>query len=242
MNKLQLIDDFRQVLHGYHMSDDAVETLHKSHVVMLIGPTSAGRNTIINELVATGDYYYIVSDTTRKPRVNDGVLEQTGREYWFRTEEELLNDLRAGSFLEAAIIHQQQVSGMSIREFAKASEQGKIAISEIEIAGGASVHAAKPDAQLIFVVPPSFDEWMTRMRVRGELPQDETKRRLESAVKEITQALEVSYYHFVVNDTYKHAARDIHALSGAQSMPDDSQARAVARQLLADTQAHLTTL
>jgi len=241
MNELKLIDEFRQVLANYHISDQAKQILERTKLVLLIGPSSSGRNTIINELLQAGAYHYIISDTTRKPRVNNGVMEQDGREYWFRSEEELLIDLQSGSFLEAAIIHNQQVSGISIRELEVAANEGKIAINEVEVVGADNIHAAKPDALFIFVVPPSFDEWMTRMKLRGELPPDETRRRVSSAVKEITTALERDYYHFVVNETFKHTARDIYALSSVHNLPDDSHARTVARQLLADTQAFLAS-
>ncbi|HET6925208.1 MAG TPA: hypothetical protein VFH39_05250 [Candidatus Saccharimonadales bacterium] len=239
MNQLTRIDEFRQVLADYHVSDEARSILAKTKLVLLVGPSSSGRNTIINELLTTGDYHYIVSDTTRKPRINNGVPEQNGREYWFRTEDELLADLQAGMFLEAAIIHNQQVSGISIRELSAAAAEGKIAINEIEVVGGENIHAVKPDALFLFIVPPSFDEWMTRMKARGELPEDETRRRLESAVQELQVALAHDYYRFVVNDTFKHTARDIHAMSQGLDVPDDDEARAIAEQLLHDTQQFL---
>src|SRR4051812_45219052 len=112
MNELKHKDDFEKVLAGCQLSDGAKQTLAQTKLLLLVGPSSSGRNTIINELVAEGGYHYIVSDTTRQPRVNNGVLEQDGREYWFRTEEDILADLQAGNFLEAAIIHDQQVSGI----------------------------------------------------------------------------------------------------------------------------------
>ena len=241
MNQLKQIDSFRRILADYRVSESDAQTLTRIRLVFLVGPSSSGRNTIIAELLQTGEYHYIVSDTTRQPRENNGVLEQNGREYWFRSEEELLADLEAGAFLEAAIIHNQQVSGISMRELATAADEGRIAISEIEVVGAAAIHDAKPDALYIFVVPPSFDEWMTRMRIRGTLPADETRRRLQSAVAEIRQGLAADFYHFVVNDTFKHTAKTIQALSSSSELPDDSPARAIAQQLLTDTEAFLAT-
>src|SRR5690349_7662236 len=101
MNHLKHIDEFREVLANYHLSDEAKQTLNDLHLVLMVGPTSSGRNTIIRELVKTGSYHFIVSDTSRKPRHNDGILEQNGREYWFREEADMLQDLRHGMFLEA---------------------------------------------------------------------------------------------------------------------------------------------
>jgi guanylate kinase len=243
MNELKYIDEFRKILADYTLSDSAKQQLADTNLLLLVGPTSSGKNTIINELVNSGDYHYIVSDTTRKPRMNNGILEQNGREYWFRAEEDMLTDLRAGEFLEAAVIHNQQVSGISIRELAAANQQRKIAINEVETVGADVIHTAKPEATFIFVVPPSFEEWITRMRLRGELPADEIKKRLESTRKEFAAALQHDYYHIVVNDNYMLAAKKIRQIT--ENRPADPgtqmEARSLVAQLLADTERHLAT-
>lgn len=242
MNELRHIDDFNRILSDYHLSDAAKQLLEQLRLVLLVGPSSSGRNTIINELLKSGDYHYIVSDTTRKPRENDGVLEQNGREYWFRSEDEILKDLELGQFLEAAVIHDQQVSGISMRELATAVDEGRVAINEIEVVGADNIYAAKPDTLFLFILPPSFDEWMVRMDIRGTLPPDEVRRRLESAVKEITLALSRDYYRFIVNDTFMQTAAAVNAMimHNARSEEHQAHGRQVAEQVLADTQRFLS--
>ena len=241
MNKLIHRDDFQQVLDDYALSESALDTLAQTKLVLLVGPSSSGRNTIIRELLKTERYHQIISDTTRKPRVNDGVPEQNVREYWFRDESELLQDLRDGNFLEAAIIHDQQVSGMSMRELQAAANEGKVAINEIEVIGADNIYQAKPDALFFFVIPPSFDEWMARMTARGELPADEVRRRLESAVKELSVGLSRSYYRFVVNETFTHAAKRIDEIVTMNApIGDQEKAKDIAGRLLVDTKAHLS--
>lgn len=244
INSLKHIEEFRKVLASYQPSDETRQILRQTHVVLLVGPSSCGKNTIINKLLESGEYRYVVSDTTRQPRVNNGVQEQDGREYWFRSEEDILEDLKAGKFLEAAIIHDQQVSGVSVRELKAATDSNKIAINEIEVVGADHVHALSPEAKFLFVMPPSFDEWMVRMSVRGELPEDEMKRRLESAIEEIVTALDRDFYTFVINDTFAHAARHVDALiHGKTDTPEDQEAaRMVAREILDDTQKYLLEL
>jgi guanylate kinase len=242
MNQLTRLDEFKTILSDYKLSDDAQKLLTDMTLVLLVGPSSAGRNTIINKLVESGSYHSIVSDTTRLPRVNNGIPEENGREYWFRAEADILHDLQNGQFLEAAIIHEQQVSGISMRELATAAKQGKIAINEIEVVGADNIHATKPDTLFLFVLPPSFDEWMVRMQTRGTLPAEEIRRRLSSAVNEITIALQRDYYHFVVNDTFAHTAERINKMSLQhiqQTEADQAAGRKVAQQLLADTQEYL---
>ena len=197
VNELVRIDEFREALNGYHLSKAALQTLSQTELVLLVATTSTGRNTIIRQLLKTGDYHFVVSDTTRKPRVNDGLLEQNGREYWFRTENEVLTDIRQGKYLEAAIIHNQQVSGISVRELEKARDEEKIAVADTEVAGAENATKYKPDTIAIFVLPPSFDEWQRRIQHRGTMDPVEFKRRMQSAAKEYAMALEHDYYHFI---------------------------------------------
>lgn len=242
MNQLTRIDDFRAALQDYQLSDSAKQLLANMSLVLLVGPSSSGRNTIINKLCEEGNYHYIVSDTTRSPRINNGVLEQSGKEYWFRAEADVLHDIQTGQFLEAAIIHGQQVSGISMRELQTAANEHKIAISEIEVVGADNIHAASPNTRFLFILPPSFDEWMVRMQARGALPEDEIQRRLASAIMELETALARDYYEFVINDTFVHAAERIHKLCTNQeglSEHEQAEGRQLAEQLLADTKAHL---
>ncbi len=183
MNQLKHIDEFRTILETYRLSPTAANTLARTHLVLLVAPTASGRNTIIEELLRIGNYHFVVSDTTRQPRINNGILEQNGRQYWFRSEKEVLEELRRGEFLEAALIHNQQVSGISIRELEVAREAQKIAITDVEIAGANNIHRAKPDTLIVFMTPPTFDIWLERIHSRGVMPADELERRLQSASK-----------------------------------------------------------
>ena len=241
MNQLKHIDEFKSALEHYRLSNEAKATLTNLRLVLLVGPTSSGRNTVIRELLKTNKYHFIVSDTTRKPRVNDGVLEQSGNEYWFRSEEDMLADIKKGAFLEAAIIHNQQVSGMSIRELTLARETGKIAIDEVEIAGAGNAYIAKPDTVIIFSVPPGFDAWMKRLKGRGKMPEDEVRRRLESACEEFEAALTHDYYHFVVNDVIDDtvAIVDGMAQKGEFNRNQEFQARQLVKELYRQTQDYL---
>lgn len=208
-NKLSRLAEFQEVLANYRVSDESKKILTRTKLVLLISVTAGGRNTIIDQLLKSGDFHYIISDTTRHKRVNNGILEQNGREYWFRSEDEILADLKAGNFLEASIIHNQHVSGISIRELKKAHQKGKTAINEIEIVGMHNIVEACPEAIAIFVLPPSFEEWMKRLDGRGDMSKAEKKRRLESAVLEFDAALNNEYYSFVINDDFHKSVNNI---------------------------------
>lgn len=240
-NHLTHIKEFKAALSNFHVSDESKRLLGQVKVVLLTAPTSTGRNTIIRELVKKGDYYFLVSDTTRQPRINDGVLERDGVEYWFRTEEDVLNDISVGKFLEAAIIHEQHVSGVSVREVENALKQNKIAITEITIDGINTIRSAKPDTITFFVLPPSFTEWQQRLHSRGTMPPDEVRRRMESSVKEFEAALQGDFYTFVINDTIENATRRIDQIAkqGVTDHAYQATCRALAKDLYEATRRFL---
>jgi guanylate kinase len=244
MNKLENLAQFQAQLANYKLSKSALQTLSQTQLVLLVAPTSTGRNHLIRELLKTDDYYYIVSDTTRQPRVNDGVMEQSGVEYWFRDEQSVLDDIQNGKYLEAAVIHQQQVSGISIRELQRATDLGKIAITDAEIAGLDNAIKLKPDTLGIFVLPPSFDEWQRRLHHRGAMHPEEYKRRMESAVSEFSAALEHDYYRFVINDEVIDAVQQINEITklDTYNAEQQTQARHLAEQLLLETKILLRSL
>ncbi len=238
MNELEHLEDFEQILASYNVSPAGQKILRDTTLVLCCAPTATGRNTIIRELLKTGRYYFIVSDTTRKPRTNDGVLEHNGVEYWFRSEQDMLQDLRAGLLVEAAVIHGQQVSGMSIREINKACQAGKIGITDIEVVGVANVVKAKPDTICLFFLPPSFEEWQRRITTRGDMNPAELKRRLQSAKKELETALANDYYTFVINDNLDEAVSEVKAIVADPANSHTTEqvaARTLAEDILAKT-------
>lgn len=242
-NHLAHLAEFNSLLANYTVSDQSKAILSTTKLVLMVGATSSGRNTIIKQLVAEGDYRFLVSDTTRAKRMNNGVMEQDGREYWFRSEEDMLEDVRAGRMLEAAVIHDQQVSGISIRELQLVHDQGSVGITDVEIVGVDNIVAAKPDTYAIFVLPPSFSQWQQRIHDRGAMPKDEFRRRMQSAVKEFKHVLAAGYYRFVINDDVEHAVDQVqHIVAGALNEAIEHKGQKLAVELLQKTKQLLTTL
>ncbi len=234
---------FRQALEQYRMNPEAQAVLDQTRLVLLTGPSSSGRNTIINRLLQLqkDDYYFVVSDTTRPPRINDGALEQNGVAYWFRSEVDMLADIKNGDFLEAELIHGQQVSGISIRELQKAHDMQRIAIADVDLGGVESIIGVKPDTIIIMVLPPDFDTWQARLRGRGTLLPEEHRRRLETAAKIFAAPKERDYFKIVVNDNLEHAVEQVDQLAHGQDLDPNQQqvAKRVAEQLLSGTRAVL---
>jgi guanylate kinase len=233
MNQVNLkyYQEFKDTLRSYHISDESKESLKGLKLVLLIAPTSAGRNTIIRHLVTTGKYHYIVSDTTRQPRINDGVVEQNGKEYWFRTEEEMLADLKAGLFLEAELIHNQQVSGISIRELEKAKNEQKVAVTDVDLQGVHNMIKVKPDTFAIMVIPPSFHEWQDRIVRRSLMSEPELSRRFETAYRIFSDGLQNHFYHFVISENVEQSASIIDSIVAGGMNPHQDRGRELLHNL-----------
>jgi guanylate kinase len=239
-NKLQHLHDFQKLITSYKPNIEVIELLSQLRVVLLVAPAAAGRNTIIRNLIMTGKYYYLISDTTRKPRINNGVPEHSGGEYWFRSEQDMLESLRRGEYVEAAVIHEQQVSGTSIHELRIALQKGLVAITDIDLQGCDSFQLYGPNTEPIFILPPDFNEWMRRMDGRGVMDPHEKRRRLQSAVREINEALKRPYFKFVINWDLRSTSEELHQeiISGVFEENKQNLARQHAEELL--TSLHRT--
>lgn len=238
---LKHFSDFQRVLKDYKPSLEILDILQRTKLVLLVAPAAAGRNTIIRNLIMTGKYHFLVSDTTRRPRINNGVPERNGEEYWFKTEEDFLRGLKNGAYIEAAIIHNQQVSGISLQELRLADSANQIAITDVEIQGCDNIKSYSDTTLPVFILPPSFDEWMRRLDGRGAMDPAEKRRRLISAVNEIQLALERSYFKFIINWDLRLTIEQLHEhiVSGTFDATEQAADRAHAMQLLADLDAHL---
>ena len=212
------------------MSTSSQEILNNTDIVMMVSISGGGKNTIIEELLKTGKFHYVVSHTTRKPRINNGQLEKNGINYWFMDEQEMSTKLDAGEFIEAKWVHESYVYGTSIDELSKAQASGKTPLLEIEVQGVEEIMNAKPDAKAIFILPPSYDIWMSRLDSRGKVSDEDQKQRLETAKLELKTALRADYFHFLVNDGL---ARSVEVAKNIiASGEDDRSGRSVAEHLL----------
>jgi guanylate kinase len=241
MNSLKLREQLEKILMDYHISKAGERLLANLRLVLLGGPSAVGRNTIIDQLVKTDRYRLIVSDTTRNLRVNDGIREENGVNYWFRSEEDVLADLEDGEFLEAEIIHDQQVSGISMRELKRAIKANKIAVTDIEIGGFNNIMSIKPDTVGILVLPPSFEEWMSRLRLRTNMPKSEILNRLRTGVRIFSEAVSQSPAKIVINDYLKRTVSEIDALANGAKEVDVSHKLELAHKLLEQTQDYLSS-
>jgi guanylate kinase len=168
-------------------------------------------------------------------RVNNGVPEQDGVQYWFRSESDFLAELKEGKYLEAEVIHGQQVSGISIRELQKATQNHKIAITDIDIGGVYNVVQAKPDTAVILILPPDFEEWKRRFYGRSAMHSDEYQRRMQTALRIFSAPQEHDFFKVVINDNLDEAVKHVDDIAhGTIDAAMQSTGVALAGQLLTD--------
>jgi guanylate kinase len=142
-----------------------------------------------------------------------------------------------------AKIYSGNLYGTSVAEIQTAHDKGKIAMTDIEVQGVAEYKTLDPDVMAIFLLPPDFDTWQTRLRRRyGDVVDaEDSERRLQTALEEIEQLLNTDYYVTLINDDLDKTFDQVQTITKSKPRPtiDDSAARAVAKRLALDIQAHL---
>lgn len=232
--RLQHREAFIEALKDYHPSREALQLLADIKYVPFAGLAGGGRNTVIQYLVNNYKYHFVVSDTTRPPKLRDGRMEVNGVQYFFRKEEEVLQEIQDGKFLEAELIHNQQVSGTSIRELLRARDEGRIPLNDVEFGGVENVHQLLPNAIIIGLLPPSYDEWIRRFTEREEISEEELMNRLRTAKEVLTRMLERPYFNLVINDNIEQCAEDIREIVERGNYPSEkaTECRTVAEDIL----------
>ncbi len=188
-------------------------------VFVVTGTSGAGKGTLEKALlVQIPDLALAVSATTRER--SEG--EEDGREYWFISDEEFDEKLRAGEFLEYVEFPWGQRSGTLRSEIARIQDAGKIPLLDLEPMGALEVKNTVPGAVTIFVEAPSFEENERRLRARATESEGEIEERLDLARGQLDQADEFDYK--VVNDDVDRALVELEEivkkeLSASMSRP-----------------------
>lgn len=229
------MEDIDTILAGYQPSQAAMQVVRATPLVLLVGISGAGKDTIKKALLATGDYYDFVSFTTRQLRENHGVMEVDGVDYHYVTLQHMQELLQNGEMIEAKH-YSGNVYGTGIRDLQRAQEAGKIAVNDIEVQGVAEYKAMSPEVKAVFLLPPSFDEWHKRLTARygkdGIQPED-LALRMKTAADELRTVIEAGYYAFVVNDDIERTTEYVTKIArGYEDEGEAARGKQVAEQLL----------
>ena len=180
--------------------------MSKGVLTVVSGFSGAGKGTVMKRLIQKyNDYALSISVTTRKPREG----ERDGIEYFFKTKEEVETMIENDEFLEYAR-YVDNYYGTPRFYVEEMLAKGKNVILEIEIQGAMQIKAKNPEAVLVFVTPPSFEELRNRLIGRGTETADVIESRLRRASEEAEGMS--SYDYILVNDQVEDCVDRLHQI------------------------------
>jgi len=165
-------------------------------LVVISGPSGVGKSTIAHAIEKRLDAVFSVSMTTRPktPKETEGV------DYFFVTEPAFARAIDNGDLLEHARVFDHYY-GTPRRFVEEQIAAGRIVVLEIDIEGGIQVRANHPDAFMLFILPPSKDDLLNRLRQRGRESEEKIQRRYQEHEREVKRAKDTGAYdEFVIND------------------------------------------
>ncbi|UCF19334.1 MAG: guanylate kinase [Gemmatimonadota bacterium] len=182
----------------------------KSFAVAICAPSGTGKTTVARALTAASDdLVFSVSATTRAARAG----ERDGVDYHFVGRGDFEQMIAEDALLEWAEVH-GELYGTPRRNLEEAERLGRRLILDIDVQGARQVKSARPDSALIFLLPPSFQAWVERLRRRGSEDEARVRRRLETARAELQAVDEFQYV--VVNDRLEEAVARLGAIVAAE--------------------------
>lgn len=173
-------------------------------VTVLAGPTSVGKSTLSRHIrTHYPQVHFSVSATTRPPRSG----EVHGEDYYFIAPEEFDRLIEEDAFLEWATVHQKHRYGTLRSTVQQALAAGKQVLLEIDLQGARQVRRSMPEAQFVFLAPPTWEDLVSRLIGRGTESAEEQQRRLDTAKTEL--AAESEFDITMVNDDVGRAAAEL---------------------------------
>ena len=192
--------------------------MSRGALFVVTGPSGAGKGTVLGKVMSTLDaLHYSVSLTTRPPREG----EEHGVHYHFCSRDEALGMIDQGHMLEHAE-YVGDIYGTPAEPVEAALNAGLDVILEIEVQGALQIKAKRPDAVLVFIAPPSFEELERRLRGRGTDGDEKIAGRLNRAREEQKKVTE--FHYIVLNDDADVAADELRAIILARRCKLDRRA------------------
>lgn len=176
-------------------------------MVVISGPSGAGKTRICKELLKDPRIVFSVSATTRPMRPG----EVDGRDYHFITREEFRRKVAQGEFIEHADVF-GNLYGTLRGPLEKALAEGKVYLLEIDVQGALQLKDLGEPGIYVFISPPDFEELRRRLVNRGTEAPEVLERRLHKAEDEYRER--VKYDHVVINDDLERAVREVRTKIG----------------------------
>ncbi len=226
--RMELDEQLRAKVAHYRPQPERFAHLQSTPLLFIVGISGAGKNALSTKLKVDHptEYHQLVTNVTRPPRKNNGVLEQDGIDYHFINMETANRMLDNQQYIEANV-YSNNIYGTSVAELEVAQQKGRIVIGDIDVNGVANFVRLGLHALPVFVLPPSYEVWQQRLLTRypnGQIDQADWLARMKTAQSEIKHALQAEYFYFVINDDLAQAAETINAI--AHDVPTEHRSEA----------------
>lgn len=187
--------------------------------IVLSAPSGTGKTTLAHRLIEESDNcVFSVSITTRTPRQG----EQHGLDYLFVDGDRFDQMIESGDLAEWAYVHGGRY-GTPKKALNDAADLGQHVVLDIDVQGALQIRDTIPDAKLIFVLPPSVDVLLERLRIRGTEESEVLGLRLRSALEELEVALDFDY--IIINEHLSDCVQEIRdIIEGKETVGLNSEA------------------
>jgi guanylate kinase len=185
---------------------------YPGNLFAVAAPSGTGKSSLVKALLELDSHLLVsISHTTRKPRGQD----QQGREYHFVEPQTFRSMIERGEFVEWAEVH-GNLYGTSRAAIEEPITGGQDVLLEIDWQGALQIKRLFPNAVLIFILPPSYDELLLRLQRRGEDDEEVIARRMKDARHEVSQARHFDFV--IINALFETALFDLKAIVHSQRL------------------------
>lgn len=186
---------------------EIVKTKKKGSLIVLSGPTCAGKGTICKELIQINkNIWPSISYTSRPKREN----EIHGKDYYFITKEEFEQKIKNNEMLEYAQVHYNDYYGTPKEHIKQKLDEGIDVLLEIDIQGALQIKEKIQEAIFIFILAPSMEEIKNRLIKRGCENENQMIERFKTAYREINEL--TKYNYVVINDVLEEAVNKVNSI------------------------------
>lgn len=222
MTRAEFLKQLPELVVNYNPAQNVLTKIGNLNLLMVIGPSGVGKTSVINKL----GLQYVPSDTTREPRPG----EKEGQDFYFRTDyDQIISEFKNGQFVQVAVD-----SGGDLKATRDSSypDSGTIVMTIVTDVVPIVRKLGFAKTTSAFITPPSYEEWMKRLKTH-ELKEEQLNKRLQEAKRSLSFALNDPEMHFILNDNLNeavHRTKDL--VSGQVDTTREQTARQIAEELL----------